>query len=167
MADPAEIEKLVVEALQTIYDPEIPVNIHELGLIYGIAVDPSGAVTVRMTLTAAGCPAAQALPREVEERVRAVPGVSDVQVDLVFDPPWDRSRMSEAARLQLGVFCRQSAVPRLRRCPGRSHAVRGASRSWNGDAGPLTQPSPLRKQGARSGARGLGATGRPRRPRGR
>jgi metal-sulfur cluster biosynthetic enzyme len=75
MADQAEIEKRVIEALQTVYDPEIPVNIHELGLIYGIAVDPSGAVTVRMTLTAAGCPAAQALPREVEERVRAVPGV--------------------------------------------------------------------------------------------
>jgi FeS assembly SUF system protein len=104
MADQAQIEKLVVEALQTVYDPEIPVNIHELGLIYGIAVDPSGAVTVRMTLTAAGCPAAQALPREVEERVRAVPGVSDVKVDLVFDPPWDQTRMSQAARLQLGLF---------------------------------------------------------------
>ena len=104
MADQAEIEKLVVEALQTIYDPEIPVNIHELGLIYGIAIDASGAVTVRMTLTAAGCPAAQTLPREVEERIRAVPGVSDVKVDVVFDPPWDQSRMSEAARLQLGLF---------------------------------------------------------------
>src|SRR4030095_12321389 len=112
MADPAEIEKLVVEALQTIYDPEIPVNIHELGLIYGIAVDPSGAVTVRMTLTAAGCPAAHALARgveerlrgEVEERRRAVPGASDVKVDLVFDPLWDQSRMSQAARLQLGLF---------------------------------------------------------------
>jgi len=104
MVDPAEIEKLVVEALQTIYDREIPMNIHELGLIYGVAVDPSGAVTVRMTLTAAGCPAAQALPREVEQRVRAVPGVSDVKVDLVFDPPWDQTRMSEAAKLQLGPF---------------------------------------------------------------
>ena len=104
MAEQAEIEKLVVEALQTVYDPEIPVNIHELGLIYGIAIDASGAVTVRMTLTAAGCPAAQTLPQEVEERVRAVPGVSDVKVDLVFDPPWDQSRMSEAARLQLGLF---------------------------------------------------------------
>jgi FeS assembly SUF system protein len=104
MADQAQIEKLVVEALQTVYDPEIPVNIHELGLIYGVAVDPSGVVTVRMTLTAAGCPAAQTLPCEVEERVRAVPGVTDVKVDLVFDPPWDQSRMSEAARLQLGLF---------------------------------------------------------------
>jgi FeS assembly SUF system protein len=104
MADQAQIEKLVVEALQTVYDPEIPVNIHELGLIYGVAVDPSGVVTVRMTLTAAGCPAAQTLPREVEERVRAVPGVTGVKIDLVFDPPWDQSRMSEAARLQLGLF---------------------------------------------------------------
>src|SRR5258705_3490292 len=104
MVDPAEIEKLVVEALQTIYDREIPMNIHELGLIYGVAVDPSGAVTVRMTLTAAGCPAAQALPREVEQPVRAVPGVSDVKVDLVVDPPLDQTRMSEAAKLQLGPF---------------------------------------------------------------
>jgi FeS assembly SUF system protein len=104
MADQAEIEKGVVEALQTVYDPEIPVNIHELGLIYGVSIDPAGAVTVRMTLTAAGCPAAQALPREVEERVRAVPGVSGVKVDLVFDPPWCQDRMSEAAKLQLGLF---------------------------------------------------------------
>jgi FeS assembly SUF system protein len=104
MVDQAPIEKLVVEALRTVYDPEIPVNIYELGLIYRIAVDPSGAVSVRMTLTAAGCPAAQALPREVEERVRAVPGVTDVKVEVVFDPPWDKTRMSEAARLQLGLL---------------------------------------------------------------
>jgi FeS assembly SUF system protein len=104
MVDQAPIEKLVVEALRTVYDPEIPVNIYELGLIYRIAVDPSGTVSVRMTLTAAGCPAAQALPREVEERVRAVPGVTDVKVDVVFDPPWDKTRMSEAARLQLGLL---------------------------------------------------------------
>jgi FeS assembly SUF system protein len=104
MVDQAPIEKLVVEALRTVYDPEIPVNIYELGLIYRIAVDLSGAVSVRMTLTAAGCPAAQALPREVEERVRAVPGVTDVEVDVVFDPPWDKTRMSEAARLQLGLL---------------------------------------------------------------
>jgi FeS assembly SUF system protein len=102
--DQAQIEKLVVDALRTVYDPEIPVNIHELGLIYGVEVSPEGAVTVRMTLTAAGCPAAQALPQEVEERVRAVPGVTAVKVDVVFDPPWDMSRMSEAARLQLGLL---------------------------------------------------------------
>jgi FeS assembly SUF system protein len=104
VVDRARIEKLVVETLRGVYDPEIPVNIHELGLIYGVAVDPAGVVTVRMTLTAPGCPAAQALPCEVEERVRAVPGVTGVRVDVTFDPPWDQSRMSEAARLQLGLL---------------------------------------------------------------
>ena len=104
MLDRDVIEKLVIDALRTVYDPEIPVNIYELGLIYDVTVEATGAVTVRMTLTAAGCPAAQELPRAVEERVRAVPGVTGVTVDLVFDPPWDQSRMSEAARLQLGLF---------------------------------------------------------------
>ena len=104
MIDRNVIEKLVVDAVRTVYDPEIPVNIHELGLIYGIEVDPAGAVTIRMTLTAAGCPAAQSLPQEVEQRARAVPGVTDVKVDVVFDPPWDQSRMSEAARLELGLL---------------------------------------------------------------
>jgi FeS assembly SUF system protein len=104
MVDRTQIEKLVIDTLRTVYDPEIPVNIYELGLIYGVAVEPSGVVTIRMTLTAAGCPAAQSLPREVEERARAVPGVSDVKVDLVFDPPWDQTRMSEAARLELGLL---------------------------------------------------------------
>ena len=104
MVEPAQIEKLVIEALHTVYDPEIPVNIYDLGLIYGVTVEPPGVVTIRMTLTAAGCPAAQSLPVEVEERTRTVPGVSDVKVDLTFDPPWDQSRMSEAARLELGLF---------------------------------------------------------------
>ncbi len=102
--DQAQVEKLVVEALREVYDPEIPVNIHELGLIYGVDVSPSGSVSVRMTLTAAGCPAAQVLPGEVKRRVRAVPGVTDVTVEVTFDPPWDTSRMSEAARLQLGLM---------------------------------------------------------------
>jgi FeS assembly SUF system protein len=102
--DRAQIETRVVEALREVYDPEIPVNIHELGLIYGVAVSPSGSVAVRMTLTAAGCPAAQVLPSEVERRVRAVPGVTDVTVDVTFDPPWDTSRMSKAAKLQLGLL---------------------------------------------------------------
>lgn len=102
--DQAQVEKLVVEALREVYDPEIPVNIHELGLIYGLDVSPSGSVSVRMTLTAAGCPAAQVLPGEVERRVRAVSGVTDVTVEVTFDPPWDQSRMSEAARLQLGLM---------------------------------------------------------------
>lgn len=104
MVDQNQIEKLVTDTVRTVYDPEIPVNIYELGLIYGIAVDPAGAVTIRMTLTAAGCPAAQSLPAEVEARARAVPGVSDVKVEVVFDPPWDQSRMSEAARLELGLL---------------------------------------------------------------
>lgn len=104
MVDQTQIEKLVIDGLRTVYDPEIPVNIYELGLIYGVAVEPSGKVTIRMTLTAAGCPAAQSLPLEVEQRARAVPGVTDVKVDVVFDPPWDRSLMSEAARLELGLL---------------------------------------------------------------
>src|SRR5437762_7089185 len=102
--DRDQVERLVVEALRTVYDPEIPVNIHELGLIYGIAVDPAGAVNIQMTLTAAGCPAAQSLPLEVEERVKSIPGVQSVKVDITFDPPWDPSRMSEAAKLELGMI---------------------------------------------------------------
>ena len=103
-ADRDQIQKLVVEALRTVYDPEIPVNIQEMGLIYGVSVDDAGVVTVTMTLTAPGCPAAQSLPCEVEERVRAIPGVTSAKVDVTFDPPWDQSRMSEAARLQLGLL---------------------------------------------------------------
>ena len=83
-----------------IYDPEIPVNIYELGLIYDIEVGGQGRVAVRMTLTAPGCPSAQVLPFEVEQRVREVPGVTDVTVEVVWDPPWTPDRMSEAAKLQ-------------------------------------------------------------------
>jgi FeS assembly SUF system protein len=104
VADRATIERLVVAALHTCHDPEIPVDIYELGLIYGVTVAPDGAVDVRMTLTAPSCPAAQELPADVEQAVRAVPGVTDVRVEIVFDPPWDSSRMSEAARLQLGLL---------------------------------------------------------------
>jgi FeS assembly SUF system protein len=104
MSDQAATEKRVTETLQTVYDPEIPVNIYELGLIYGVTVDPAGAVEVKMTLTAPGCPAAQTLPAEVEERIRAIPGVTAVKVSVVFDPPWCADRMSEAARLQLGLL---------------------------------------------------------------
>lgn len=105
--DPAKTDELrpkVVEAIQTVYDPEIPVNIWELGLIYDVVVDGSGVVGVRMTLTAPGCPAAQSLPVEVANKVRAIPGVADVKVDVVWDPPWDKDRMSEAAKLQLGLW---------------------------------------------------------------
>ncbi len=98
------IEAQVLSALSTCFDPEIPVNIYDLGLIYGVDVDPSGAVRIQMTLTSPACPSAQELPMEVEAKVRAIPGVTDVKVDVVFDPPWDPSRMSEAAKLELGIM---------------------------------------------------------------
>jgi FeS assembly SUF system protein len=98
------IETQVVEALQTCFDPEIPVNIYELGLVYNVKVEEGGAVTVIMTLTSPHCPAVQSLPAEIEEKVKAVSGVGEVKIDLVWDPPWDPSKMSEAARLQLGML---------------------------------------------------------------
>jgi FeS assembly SUF system protein len=98
------LEPLVVGALSKVFDPEIPVNIYELGLIYEIIVDASGTVGIRMTLTAPACPAAQTLPVEVRKKVAEIPGVSGVKVDVVWDPPWDRDRMSDAAKLQLGMF---------------------------------------------------------------
>ena len=97
-------EALIVEVLRTIFDPELPVNIYELGLIYGIDVDPQGAVTVRMTLTSPACPVAESLPPEVEAKVRAIDGVTDARVELVWDPPWTPDRMSEAARLEAGMM---------------------------------------------------------------
>ncbi len=107
VSDPVQTLKLkphVVEALATVYDPEIPVNIYELGLIYDIIIDASAVVGIRMTLTAPACPAAQTLPVEVEHKIRRIPGVADVKVDVVWDPPWDRDRMSDAARMALGMF---------------------------------------------------------------
>jgi FeS assembly SUF system protein len=104
MADPTVIERDVIQALHRCYDPEIPVDIYELGLIYGLSVAPDGAVGVRMTLTAPSCPAAQELPAEVERAVRAVPGVTDAKVEITFDPPWDACRMSDAAKLKLGLL---------------------------------------------------------------
>jgi FeS assembly SUF system protein len=100
----AGIEQEVIEVLRTVYDPEIPVNIYEMGLIYDIDVDAAGRVMVRMTLTSPGCPVAGSLMPEVELKIAAVPGVTDVNVELVWDPPWDPSRMTDAARLQLGMF---------------------------------------------------------------
>jgi FeS assembly SUF system protein len=99
-----DIHRAVIEALRTCHDPEIPVDIYELGLVYGVTVAADGAVHVRMTLTAPSCPAAQELPAAVERAVRAVPGVTDVRVDIVFDPPWDSGKMSDAARLKLGLL---------------------------------------------------------------
>ena len=98
-----EIEEQIVAALKTCFDPEIPINIYELGLIYDIDVQPSGAVVVRMTLTSPGCPAAGSLPPEVEAKVKTVPGVVSAKVDIVWEPPWEPSRMSEAARLMLNL----------------------------------------------------------------
>ncbi len=98
------LEPKVIEAISEVYDPEIPVNIWELGLIYDLRVDPGGAVAVRMTLTAPACPSAQTLPVEVERRVREVEGVTDVTVEVVWEPPWTTDRMSEAAKLQLGMW---------------------------------------------------------------
>ncbi len=100
-----DLHARVIEALRTVFDPEIPVNIYDLGLIYSLEVDEDqGRVTIRMTLTAPGCPVAQTFPSIVEEAVRSVEGVNDATVDLVWDPPWSRERMSEAARLQLGML---------------------------------------------------------------
>jgi FeS assembly SUF system protein len=94
----------IIEAICAVYDPEIPVNIWELGLVYDIDIDNERRVHVRMTLTAPGCPSAQTLPVEVERRVRGVDGVADVSVEVVFDPPWSPSRMTDSAKLQLGLL---------------------------------------------------------------
>ena len=104
MTDPLktlELKPKLIEALSTVYDPEIPVNIYEMGLIYDIDVDAEGLVGVRMTLTSPGCPAAQSLPVEVKAKAKAVPGVSDAWVDVVRDPQWDMNKLCDAAELQL------------------------------------------------------------------
>jgi len=102
--DPSDLENGIVEALKTIYDPEIPVNIYELGLIYDVDVQEGNAVKVKMTLTAPACPVAGSLPGEVQAKVESVPGVASAEVELVWDPAWNPSMMSEAARLELGMF---------------------------------------------------------------
>lgn len=99
------LEREVVARLRTVFDPEIPVNIYDLGLIYGLDIDDgSGAVHVRMTLTAPGCPVAQTFPATVADAVRQVPGVGEVNVELVWEPRWSKKMMSEAARLELGLL---------------------------------------------------------------
>jgi FeS assembly SUF system protein len=100
----AELQPKIVEALKTVYDPEIPVDIYELGLIYGIDADAERRVLVNMTLTSPACPSAQQIPSEVRYKVKAVPGVTDAWVEIVWEPPWDKDRMSEAAKMQLGFF---------------------------------------------------------------
>ena len=106
-ADPVrtlELKPQIVDQLSTVYDPEIPVNIYELGLIYDIAVNRDGLAVIQMTLTAPGCPAAVTLPAEVQGKVKSIDGVTNARVDLVWDPPWDKDRMTDAAKLQLGIF---------------------------------------------------------------
>jgi len=97
------LEATVIEVIRTCYDPEVPVNIYELGLIYGVDVHLGGKVHIRMTLTSPACPVAGTLPPEVERKVRAIDGVTDATVEVVWDPPWSIERMSEAARLQLNI----------------------------------------------------------------
>lgn len=99
-----ELYENVIAALREIFDPEIPVNIYDLGLIYGVDIDDTAGVTVTMTLTTPHCPVAESMPSEVEMRVSAVPGVRDAQVNLVWDPAWDPAKMSDEARLELGML---------------------------------------------------------------
>ncbi len=99
-----ELVDSVVEALKSIYDPEIPVDIYELGLIYDVAISEDGDAVVTMTLTTPHCPVAESMPGEVELRVLSVPGIRDAEVKLVWDPPWDPSKMSDEARLELGML---------------------------------------------------------------
>jgi len=99
-----ELQEAVIEALKSIYDPEIPVDIYELGLIYDVAISDDGDAVITMTLTTPHCPVAESMPGEVELRVLSVPGIRDAEVKLVWDPPWDPSKMSDEARLELGML---------------------------------------------------------------
>ena len=99
----SDIKNKVIEAVKKIYDPEIPVNIYELGLIYKIDVDEKNKVNVDMTLTSPNCPVAESLPKQVKENILKVEGVSDVKLNLVWEPPWDKDKMSEAAKLELNL----------------------------------------------------------------
>ena len=104
MMDTEVLREKVIACLQTIFDPELPVNIYELGLIYQIDILPINNVQILMTLTAPGCPAAQTLPVEVDQKVRQIEGVNDVYVTVTWSPPWNKSMMSEAAQLELGFM---------------------------------------------------------------
>jgi FeS assembly SUF system protein len=102
--DVNDLEEKIIAVLRTCYDPEVPVNIYEMGLIYDIDVDVSGAVQIKMTLTSPACPVAGSLPPEVQAKVGAIPGIVSTKVEVVWDPPWTPERMSEAAKLELGMF---------------------------------------------------------------
>lgn len=104
MMNDEALKKMIIETLQTIYDPEIPVNIWELGLIYNVDILPINNVQITMTLTAPSCPAAQSLPIEVDQKVKEIEGVNDVHVSVTWTPAWDKSRMSEVAQLELGFM---------------------------------------------------------------
>lgn len=119
------IEQRAIDALKTVHDPEIPINIYDLGLIYDLDVNDAGQVRVRMTLTSPACPVAEALPGQVEAALRSVEGVTSATVELVWDPPWSRERMSEAARLQLGF---DDEPPRRREAMISLDALRGKRR---------------------------------------
>ena len=107
----SDLKEQVLKALRSVYDPEIPVNIVDLGLIYEIAIEPDGEARIRMTLTAPSCPVAGILPGQVETAARAVPGITGVKMELVWDPPWDRNRMSDAAKMELGFDLGFDVVP--------------------------------------------------------
>jgi FeS assembly SUF system protein len=100
----SELQQAVIDALKEIYDPEIPVNIYDLGLIYGVDVDDEADATITMTLTTPHCPVAETMPGEVELRASSVPGIRDAEVNLVWDPPWSPEKMSDEARLELGML---------------------------------------------------------------
>ncbi len=99
-----DLKTKIIEALQTVFDPEIPVNIYELGLIYNVEINSENVATIQFTLTSPNCPAAQSLPGEMEAKIKAIEGISDVKMELVWEPTWGPDKMSEAARLQLGMF---------------------------------------------------------------
>ena len=102
--NPQELKERIIDAIRSVYDPEIPVNVYDLGLIYDLQVAADGAVRIHMTLTAPGCPVAGSLPAEVERAAAQVPGVGMARVELVWDPPWSAERMSEEAKLELGLL---------------------------------------------------------------
>jgi len=107
VADPVktgELRDAITQQLKTVYDPEIPIDIYELGLIYDVFVTAAGVAAIKMTLTAPACPAAQYLPRQVADAARKVPGITDAKVDVVWEPGWTKDRMSDAAKLQLGMW---------------------------------------------------------------
>ncbi len=103
-ADTADLREKIMAAIKTVYDPEIPVDIYELGLIYEVSIYPVNNVQIMMTLTSPSCPSAEAIPSEVEQKIKAIPGVNDVKVEITWDPPYSQDMMSEAAKLELGFL---------------------------------------------------------------